>query len=59
MEFSIIKGDPTPDEHIAIEFAMSLHKREEFVPIIRQSSFGSPRLRTPFGNNFQFNSRKN
>ncbi len=59
MEFSIIKGDPTPDEHIAIEFAISLHKREELIPIIRRSTFGSPQLRKPFGNSFQFNPRKN
>lgn len=59
MEFSIIKGNPTPDEHIAIEYAISLHKREELVPIIQRSTFGSPQLRKPFVNSFQLNSRKN
>lgn len=59
MEFSIIKGNPTPDEDIAIEYAISLHKREELIPIIRRSTFGSPQLRKPFDNSFQFNARKN
>ena len=59
MEFSIIQGNPTPDEHIAIEYAISLHKREELIPIIRRSIFGSPQLRRPFDNGFQFNARKN
>lgn len=59
MEFSIIQGNPTPDEHIAIEYAISLHKREELIPIIQRSIFGSPQLRRPFDNSFQFNARKN
>ena len=59
MEFSIIKGNPTLDENIAIAFAISLHKREELVPIIRRSIFGSPQLRKPLDNSFQYNVRKN
>lgn len=58
MEFSIIKGNPTPDEQNAIEYAISLHKREEIIPIIQRSTFGSPQLRKPFDNSFQFNARK-
>ena len=59
MEFSISKGSPTPEELIAIETAIALHKREEIVPIIRKSTFGAPQLRKPLNGNFQFNSRKN
>jgi len=59
MKFSISKGVPTPEELIAIETAMALHKREEIIPITRRSTFGAPQLRKPLSGNFQFNSRKN
>ena len=58
MGFSIVKGVPTPEEQIAIEHAMSLHKREELTPVIARSEFGSPQLRKPFNTNLQFGSRK-
>ena len=59
MGFSIAKGVPTPEELIAIEHAMSLHKREELTPVIARSEFGSPQLRKPFNANSQFGTRKN
>lgn len=59
MKFLITKGDPTPDEQAAIEYAMSLHKREESVPVIRRSTFGLPQLRKPLNNSFQFGAKKN
>ena len=59
MKFSITKGDPTPDELVVIGLAMSLHRREELVPVIARSSFGLPQLRKPLNNNFQFGARKN
>lgn len=59
MGFSITKGIPTPEELIAIEHAMSLHKREELTPVIARSTFGSPQLRKPFYANSQFGTRKN
>ena len=54
MEFSIIKGEPTAEELMAIEHALSLHKREESVPVIRKSAFGRPQLRKPLNKNFRF-----
>lgn len=54
MNYSIVKGEPTVDEAIAIEFAMSHHKREELVPVIRKSLFGRPQLRKPLNDNFRF-----
>lgn len=59
MGFSIVKGVPTPEEQIAIEHAMSLHKREELTPVIARSEFGSPQLRRPFNANSQFGTRRN
>ena len=57
MEYSIIKGEPTTEELTAIEYAISLHKREELVPVIRKSTFGLPQLRKPLHNNVRFGQR--
>jgi hypothetical protein len=57
MEFRIVKGEPTAEELTAIEYAVSLHKREELVPVIRKSAFGLPQLRKPLHNNFRFGQR--
>lgn len=54
MTYVIVKGEPTVDEAIAIELAMSLHKREELKPVIRKSVFGTPQLRSPLNKNFRF-----
>jgi hypothetical protein len=57
MEYRIVKGEPTAEELTAIEYAVSLHKREELVPVIRKSAFGLPQLRKPLHNNFRFGQR--
>lgn len=54
MEFSIIKGEATAEELMAIEHAMSLHKREELVPVTRKNVFGRPQLRKPLNKNLRF-----
>lgn len=54
MEYTIVNGEPTADEAIAIAFAMSYHKREELKPVIRKSLFGRPQLRKPLNENFRF-----
>jgi hypothetical protein len=54
MEFSIIKGEATAEELMAIEHAISLHKREQLVPVIRKSTFGRPQLRKSLNKNFRF-----
>ena len=54
MEYSIVNGEPTEEELAAIEYALSLHKREELVPVIRRSAFGLPQLRKPLHTNFRF-----
>ncbi len=54
MEFSIIKGEATAEELIAIEHAISQHRREELIPVIRKSTFGRPQPRRPLNKNFRF-----
>jgi hypothetical protein len=59
MEFSIIKGNPTPEELAALKFAMAQHKREELKPVIRRSVYGLPQLRQALPHQITFGARKN
>ena len=59
MEFSIIKGDPTPQELEALKIALAQHKREELKPVIRRSIYGLPQLRQGLSNKITFGARKN
>ena len=59
MEFSIINGDPTPEELAALQTAMSHHKRAELKPVIRRSIYGLPQLRQALPHQITFGARKN
>jgi hypothetical protein len=59
MEFSITKGEPTPEELVAIHVTMSQHKREELKPVIRRSVYGLPQLRQALPHQITFGARKN
>ena len=59
MEFSIIKGNPTPEELAALKTAFAQHKREELKPVIRRSVYGLPQLREALPHQITFGARKN
>jgi hypothetical protein len=59
MEFSIIKGNPTPEELAALKTALAQHKREELKPVIRRSVYGLPQLREALLHQITFGARKN
>jgi hypothetical protein len=59
MEFSITKGDPTPEEKAAIELGMAQHKRQELKPVMRRSLYGLPQLRQGLTHKITFGTRKN
>jgi hypothetical protein len=59
MEFTITKGDPTPEELAVIELAMAQHKRQELKPIVRRSLYGLPQLRQGLSHKITFGTRKN
>jgi hypothetical protein len=59
MEFSVIKGLPTPEELTAIQSAMAQHKREELKPVIRRSVYGLPQLRQGLPHQITYGARKN
>ena len=58
MKFEITKGVPTAEELLAIQAAMSQHKREELKPVIRRSVYGSPQLRQPLPQQITFGARR-
>ncbi len=59
MEFSVIKGNPTPEELAALKTALAQHKREELKPVIRRSIYGIPQLREALPHQITFGARKN
>ncbi len=59
MEFSIVKGDPTAQELEALKVALAQHKREELVPVIHRSIYGSPQQRKGLRSQITFGARKN
>jgi hypothetical protein len=58
MKFEIVKGVPTAEELQAIQVAMSNHKREELIPVIRRSVYGLPQLRQPLPQQITFGARR-
>jgi hypothetical protein len=54
MKYTIIKGDPTAQELIAIQSAMSFHRREVLIATVRKSVFALPQLRKPFNPGYRF-----
>jgi hypothetical protein len=58
MKYEIVKGVPTAEELQAIQVAMSNHKREELIPVIRRSVYGLPQLRQPLPQQSTFGARR-
>jgi hypothetical protein len=58
MKYEIVNGVPTAEELQAIQAAMSHHKREELIPVIRRSLYGSPQLRQPLPQQITFGARR-
>jgi hypothetical protein len=58
MKYEIVKGVPTTEELQAIQVAMSNHKREELIPVIRRSVYGLPQLRQPLPQQITFGARR-
>jgi len=54
MKYTIIKGDPTAQELIAIQSAMSFHRREVLIATVRKSVFALPQLRKPSNHGYRF-----
>ena len=57
--FSVIAGNPSADELVAIELALANHKREELKPVVKRSVWAMPLMRTQLPQQIKFGSGRN
>lgn len=58
MKFSIISGNPTPEELEALKSALANQKPVVLKAIVKRSVFGLPHLRGPLPHQITFGARK-
>jgi hypothetical protein len=58
MKFTVVSGNPTPEELLALHAVLANHKSVDLKPVIKRSVFGLPQLRQPLPNQITFAARK-
>jgi hypothetical protein len=58
MKFSVVSGNPTPEELLALHAVLANHKSVDLTPVIKRSVFGLPQLRQPLPHQITFGARK-
>ncbi|ASY17573.1 acyl-CoA carboxylase subunit epsilon [Candidatus Planktophila versatilis] len=58
MKFTVISGNPTPEELLALQAVLVNHKSVDLTPVIKRSIFGRPQLRQPLPHHIAFGPRK-
>ena len=58
MKFTVLGGNPTPEELLALQEVLQNHKAIEIKPVIKRSVFGLPQLRQPLPHQITFGARK-
>jgi hypothetical protein len=58
MKFTVVAGNPTPEEILAIQAVLANHKAVDLKPVIKRSVFGVPQLRQPLPHQITFGARK-
>jgi hypothetical protein len=58
MKFSILSGNPSDEELLALKIAIDAHKVQNLKPVIKRSIFGTPQLRQPMPHQITFGARK-
>lgn len=58
MKFSILSGNPSDEELLALKMAIDAHKVQNLKPVIKRSIFGTPQLRQPMPHQITFGARK-
>ena len=48
INYTVISGTPTEAEKLALELALTHHKKNEAVEVMQRSTWGRPILRAPF-----------
>jgi hypothetical protein len=59
VKYDVMLGQPTPEELLAIEFAMARHKHEDLKPVVKRSVWARPILRTALPQHIKFGSGRN
>ena len=58
MKFTITSGNPSAEELLALEYALSHHQLQVLAPVIKRSVFGLPQLRQPLSHQITFGARR-
>jgi hypothetical protein len=58
MKFTVVSGNPTPEELLALQAVLTNHKSVDLQPVIKRSVFGLPQLRQPLAHQITFGARK-
>jgi hypothetical protein len=58
MKFTVVAGNPTPEELLAIQAVLADHKAVDLKPVIKRSVFGLPQLLQPLPHQITFGARK-
>ncbi|MEY2814612.1 MAG: hypothetical protein RIS05_360 [Actinomycetota bacterium] len=58
MKFTVISGNPTPEELLALHAALEVHKPIDLKPVLKRSVFGLPQLRQPLPHQITYGARR-
>jgi hypothetical protein len=58
MKFTVISGNPSEEELLAIKAALNSHEMQDLTPVIKRSVFGLPQLRQPLPHQITFGARR-
>ncbi|MFM6941311.1 MAG: acyl-CoA carboxylase subunit epsilon [Candidatus Planktophila sp.] len=58
MKFSVVSGNPSDEEIVALHAVLANRKPVELKPVIKRSVFGLPQLRQPLPHQVTFGARK-
>ena len=58
MKFTVTSGNPTTEELLALQAALTTRKPVDLKPVIKRSVFGLPQLRQPLPHQITYGARK-
>jgi len=58
MKFTVTSGNPTTEELLALQAALTTRKQVDLKPVIKRSVFGLPQLRQPLPHQITYGARK-
>ncbi len=58
MKFTVTSGNPTTEELLALQVALTTRNPVDLKPVIKRSVFGLPQLRQPLPHQITYGARK-